>query len=370
MTRRPECGIGRTDFAGTRLLVTMILNIALVATGSARGAGSGKSEPPPPAEATGQVTAIPLPGAPADGLFLDYLAADRGRHRIWVPAGGTGNTVVIDTKTDELRRVENFPTTEVERRGQKRKIGPTAATVGDGYVYVGDRADSSVCAVDAATLERGDCVTLPSGLDGMAFVGKKKEVWVSMPRENSIAVLDVSAPKTPKLSGTIKLEGGPEGYAVDDGRGFFYTNLEDKDRTLRIDVSTRKVTATWLPECGEDGPRGLAIEPTGRFLMVACTDHVEVLDAGKDGKVLSKLDTGKGVDNLDYLPAKRSLYVAAGGAATLTVAHLDEKGMLRSIASIPTASGARNAVVAEDGTAYVVDGREGKILVVKPPKGN
>jgi DNA-binding beta-propeller fold protein YncE len=360
---------GRKGLARAWVSSAMVLSSILCAILPAAAAEGRRLEAPPKAASAGEVTSIALPGAPPDGVMLDYLAADRARHRVWVPAGGTGNTVVVDTKTLEIRRVENFPTAEVERRGQKRKVGPTAASVGDGFVYIGDRADSSICAVDAKTLARAGCVTLPSGIDGVAYVGKSKEVWVTTPRDNALVVLDVSSPAAPKISGTIKLEGGPEGYAVDDGRGFFYTNLEDKDRTLRIDVSTRKVVATWMPACGEEGPRGLALETAGQLLMVACTDHVEVLDAGKDGKILSKLDTGKGVDSFDYLPERRSLYVAAGGAATLTVAHLDEKGVLKSTASVATARGARNAVVDEDGVAYVADGPEGKILVVRPVKG-
>lgn len=323
-----------------------------------------------PKPATSEVTSLAIPGAPAEGVSLDYLAVDRPRHRVWVPAGGTGNAVVIDTKTQEIRKVGKFPTKEVERRGQKRLVGLSSATVGDGVVYVGNRADSSVCVVDAKTLERGACVTLPGSLDGLAFVARTKEVWATTPQDQTIVILDVSKPTSPKIAGSLKLEGAPEGYAVDDESGLFYTNLEDKDRTLRIDVATRKVTATWMPACGEDGPRGLAIEPKGQLLMVACTEHVVVLDAGKDGAILSKLDTGAGVDNIDYLPGQRSLYVAAGRAGTLTVAHLDEKGVLRSTASIPTAKGARNAVVTEDGVVYVADGPEGKILVVRPPHGN
>src|SRR5262249_35155406 len=35
------------------------------------------------------ITGVALPGAPPTGLFLDYLAIDRGRGRVWVPAGGT-----------------------------------------------------------------------------------------------------------------------------------------------------------------------------------------------------------------------------------------------------------------------------------------
>jgi DNA-binding beta-propeller fold protein YncE len=299
---------------------------------------------------------------------LDYLAVDRARHRVWVPAGGTGSADVIDTTSRELRRVEGFPTTEMERRGKKRMVGPSSATIGDGVVYVGNRGDSTVCAIDATTLARGGCATIPSMPDGLAFLAHAKEVWVTTPRDQSIVILDVTKPAAPKVAGSIKLEGDPEGYAVDDGRGRFYTNLEDKDRTLRIDIATHQVTATWMPECGEDGPKGLAIEPKGEWLMVACTDHVEVLSAATDGHILSKLDTGLGVDNFDYLPGQRSIYLAAAGAATLTVARLDQKGALQRMATTATAQGARNAVSTEDGTAYIADGPEGRILVV-PPAG-
>jgi len=340
---------------------------AMIVTGMlAFGASLAAQTQSQSASETQPASSISLPGAPPEGLFLDYLAVDRERHRVWVPAGGSGNTVVIDTKTHEVHTIGGFTTAEVERRGQKRKTGPTAASVGQGVVYIGNRGDSSICAVDASSLELGGCVTLESTPDGVAFVGKSKEVWVTTPRTSSIAILDVTQPKSPKLAGNITLEGSPEGYAVDDERGFFYTNLEDKDKTLRIDVSTRKVAATWEPSCGEEGPRGLALDPTGHLLMVACTDRVEVLAAGKDGRIVSKLGTGAGVDALDYLPALHSLYAAASGAATMTVAHVDKKGMLSGATTVATAKGARNAVVDEDGTAYVADGPEGKILIMRP----
>jgi hypothetical protein len=120
-----------------------------------------------------------------------------------------------------------------------------------------------------------------------------------------------------------------------------------------------------MPACGESGPKGLAIEPAEQLLAVACSDHVEALDAGKDGKILSKLETGPGVDNIDYVSSRRSLYAAAARAAKITTAHLDAKGELKETESQATATGARNAVATEDGVAYVADGPAGKILVVR-----
>jgi DNA-binding beta-propeller fold protein YncE len=312
------------------------------------------------------VTEIALPGAPLDGVSLDYLASDRGRHRVWVPAGGTGGVVVIDTETRKIHRIGGFPVAEVERNGRKRIVGPSSATVGSGFVYVGDRADSSVCAVNAKSLKRGGCVTLSSMPDGLAYVASTREVWVTAPRERAILVLDVSHPAQPRVAGRIALEGDPEGYAVDDAHGVFYTNYEDRDRTVRIAIPSRTVTATWEPACGEDGPRGLVLSADGRFLMVACPDHLESLAAASDGRILSTLPTGAGVDDLDYLPSRRAVYAAAAADAVLTVATLDEEGALHAAASLTTSQGARNAVVTDDGEAYVACGPKGKILIVRP----
>jgi hypothetical protein len=124
------------------------------------------------------------------------------------------------------------------------------------------------------------------------------------------------------------------------------------------------VISTWSPQCGEEGPRGLALDQARGFLLVACTDHVVALDAGHEGKLLSKVDTGEGVDNIDYLESRHELYVGAGKAARLTIASLDPAGILGSIAVIPTLAGARNGVVDAQGNAYLSDSTGGRILAI------
>ncbi len=322
-----------------------------------------------PAATEPAVRGLALPGAPAGGVFMDYIAYDRAHHRLWVPAGNTGSVDVVDTTNDKITQLADFPTAEIERRGTKRTVGPSSATVGDGVVFVGNRADHSVCGVDAATLKKGPCLKLDSMPDGLAYVAATKEVWATTPGDKTIAILDAADRTKLTAKARITLEGSPEGYAVDDGRGVFYTNLEDKDRTLAIDVRSRAVTKTWTPKCGEAGPRGLALDAKPNFLLVACTDHVNVLDAGHDGQVLSSLDTGAGIDNIDYVAGRHELFAAAGRAAKLTVARLDAQGKLTAVASVATATGARNAVATDEGVAYLTHSSEGKLLVVPPGKG-
>jgi DNA-binding beta-propeller fold protein YncE len=313
--------------------------------------------------------AIALPGAPSSGgVMLDYIAYDRGHRRVWIPAGNTGSVDVINVDTGDVARIEGFVTSEMERRGHKRTVGPSSATVGDGVVFVGNRGDSSVCAIDATTLQKGACVKLDSMPDGLAWVASAKEVWVTTPRDKSVTVLDARAPGALSVKTKMTFEGEPEGFVVDDERGLFYTNLEDKDRTLAIDIKSHQLAKTWLPACGEDGPKGLALDRGRNFLIVACADRVKVLDAGHDGKELSAVVTGDGVDNIDYLEARHAVYAGAARAAKLTVAVVDTVGKLTAEAVVPTATGARNAVVTDDGVAYLTDAPDGKILVVTPPR--
>ncbi len=332
--------------------------------------------PPPPAPTPAapagpaQLTAkaIPLPGATAP-VMVDYLTADRPRGRVWVPVGDTGTADVFDVATGTFTRVEGFKTAERDVRGKKRLVGPSSAGVSDAFAFIGNRATSEVCAVDAKTMKLGKCLKLASSPDGVTYVPSTKEVWVTTPRDHSLTVLDASKPDTLKVKAMVKIDGDPEGYAIDETRGLFFTNVEDKDKTLAIDLKTRAIKATYAPGCGTEGPRGLVVDVTRNFIVVACTDHLQVLDAGHDGALLGKLDTGAGVDNIDYLAGLGYVYAASGKAGKLSVVKLDDKGQLALVATAATAEGTRNTVADDAGNAYVLDGLGARLFVVPaPPK--
>ncbi len=335
------------------------------ATGPAGAAPSATSSAgATPAPVPAKMTTLALPGGGPDGIAMDYLLYNPRTNTVWVPAGNTAAVDVIDVATGKVSRVEGFATREVERRGVKRKVGPSAAALGDtGTVYIGNRGDSSVCAVDETKLTKGTCATLDNSPDGVAYVAKTREVWVTTPRDKSIRVLDGA---TLAQKAKIEFEGGPEGFAADNTRGRFYTNLEDKDVTLAIDLATRKVIATWKPACGEEGPRGLRLADAEGILLVACTGKLVSLDVAHDGAALGSLDVGEGIDDFDYSPADHRVYVGAARAAKLTVATLDAHGGLTQIATVPTKEGARNGVVSRDGHVYLANSKDSELVVVGP----
>jgi DNA-binding beta-propeller fold protein YncE len=306
--------------------------------------------------------AVALPAVRATAA-VDYIAYEPGRERVWVPIANTGSVDVFDIATRTFTRIDGFTTSELEVKGSKRTMGPSAVSIGDGFAYVGNRATQEVCSVSTSTLTIGMCLKLPSATDGVAYVASAKEVWVTTPRVQAIAVLDASKPDALVSKATVKLDGAPEGYALDDRRGLFFTNLEDRNKTVVIDIKSHKLRATWSLDCSSDGPRGIAADAKRAFLYVACTDQVLVLDSARNGAKLAMLDTGGGVDNVDWLEARQLLYVAAGKSAALTVAHVDDRGQLSVVARSATADGARNGVADASGNAYVVDRANARLLV-------
>jgi hypothetical protein len=96
------------------------------------------------------------------------------------------------------------------------------------------------------------------------------------------------------------------------------------------------------------------------------------MNVGGDGVVLSKVDTGDGVDDIHYESASHTLYVGAARAAEPAIVHADSTGKLTTVAQVPTQNGARNGVVVtKDGTIYLAHGggvRLPALVVVSPSK--
>jgi DNA-binding beta-propeller fold protein YncE len=161
---------------------------------------------------------ISLPGA-TGAVALDYFAYDPATGKLWVPASNTGSVDVIDQKTDAVSQVSGFKTGEIERRGRKVTLGPTAASIGDGVVYIGNRGDATLCVIDAKTLACGECVPLSTDYsitpDGVLYVAATKEVWITtrpvsssnVEAAKALQVFDASDPRHLKRKTKTPLDG-------------------------------------------------------------------------------------------------------------------------------------------------------------------
>jgi DNA-binding beta-propeller fold protein YncE len=316
-----------------------------------------------------------LPGA--NGIVtLDYFAFDRATGRLWVPAGNTASVDVIEGTS--IQRIEGFATAEIELHGKRGRLGPSSVSLGDGVVFVGNRADRKICALDAFTQKTLDCLAVAGPTDGWAaapdavvYVAATKELWVTRgfpplgiaSSDRALAIIDASNPSALRPKGTLPLDASAEGYAVDVARGLFYTSLEETGETIAIDVRTRTIRGRWRSGCKE--PHGLALERARGLVFVACDDRVVTLDAAHDGAVVDTIETGAGVDNIDYDDDAHLVYAAASDAATLTIARVDDAAHFHHVATVATARSARVVVAGANGAIFVADPLGGRILKIR-----
>ena len=71
--------------------------------------------------------------------------------------------------------------------------------------------------------------------------------------------------KTDEVVGTLALDAKPE-FAVADGKGHVYVNLEDKGAIASIDPQHLTVISVW-PLSGCEEPSGLALDAAGQRLI-------------------------------------------------------------------------------------------------------
>jgi hypothetical protein len=107
-------------------------------------------------------------------------------------------------------------------------------------------------------------------------------------------------------------------------------------------------------------PRGL--------LLIGCEDGTATaLDVDHDGRVLSTVKSGSGVDIIAYDAKRGHLYLPGDESATLAIIGVSPKGALSIVEVVPTAKDAHCVTTDEQGHAYVCDPQHGQLLVVPDP---
>jgi DNA-binding beta-propeller fold protein YncE len=152
---------------------------------------------------------------------------------------------------------------------------------------------------------------------------------------------------TGKVLGTLALDGGPE-FAVADGKGRMYVNIEDKALLVAFDARTLEINGRWpLAPC--QTPTGLGIDREHRRLFVGCRSKVMAVVDGDSGRVITTLPIDGGVDGIAFDPATAFAF-ASNGEGTVTVVHEDSPEKFTLVGTVPTKRGAKT--LALDATTH------------------
>ncbi len=267
--------------------------------------------------------------------FWDYLTYDPASHRLFITRG----THVMVVSTDSWKVVGDIPDTA--------GVHGVALAGGRGYTSNGREAMSTV--FDLATLKVQEKVKTDEGPDAIAYDPASGRVFTMNGRANTATAIDAKGGQAPV---SIPLGGRPE-FAVADGHGHLFVNLEDKSELVMVDTKKLAVKATWpLAPCQE--PSGLAIDVKHHRLFSGCRNKMMAVVDDQSGKVVATVPIGQGVDANRFDPATQ-LAFSSNGDGTLTVVHEDSPDKYTVVDNVETARGARTMELDETThTVYLV----------------
>lgn len=307
---------------------------------------------------------IRIPGGNA-GIGFDDIGFAAPLDRVTIPAGATGNLVLIDPATDALTVIPHVGA--ATNGGKGHREGTTSAMYAAGWLFASDHDPDEVVAIDPRTHAIVGRTPLESGPDYVRYVARSHEIWVTEPEKQQIQVFKLSVDPKPQLTPetVIPVPGGPESLEIDDARNRAYSNLW-KSKTVEMELTAHKVIAEWPNTCG--GSRGVALDGMNDHVFVACTEgKVVALAPEEHGKVLASAPAGAGIDIITYSPRLHHLYVPGARAATLTIFDVAPSGTLKAIAVHKTAEHAHCVTDDNAGHVFVCDPRGGAILEFDDP---
>jgi len=263
---------------------------------------------------------IPLPG---DGSW-DYLTADASARRLYV----THATRVHVLDLDSGRIVgEIAPTPGVHGVA-------LAPDLGCGFTSNG--ADATVTVFDLKTLTVIRRLTVNGTKpDAILYDPLTHRVFTFNGDSDNSSVFDGASGAA---IGNLELGGGPE-FAVSDGAGHCFVNLEEAAEVVRFDPQKLEVTARW-PLAPGGTATALAIDRADRRLFAGCRSKLLVVLDADTGAHVAELPIGGVVDAVAVDADRRLAFVSCGEGVVNVVTWTDATHY-RVAATIKTQPGAK-----------------------------
>jgi YVTN family beta-propeller protein len=269
----------------------------------------------------------------------DYLTMDSAAKRLYISR--SDRVLVLNTSDGSL--VATIPDT-----AGVHGIA-LAPDLGKGFTSNG-RADT-VSVFDLSSLKVTK--TIPAGghnPDAILYDKASKHLYTFNGRSLDVSVID---PIEGTLLATIPAGGKPE-FAVADGRGRIFVNIEDTSQLLVIDSRAAKRLATWpLPHC--DNPTGLALDAVHDRLFSVCSNGAMVVTDALSGRHIAEVPIGRGPDAATFDGERGLVFSSNGQDGTLSVIHEEDPDHYRAVATVSTQKSARTmALDAANHRVYLV----------------
>jgi YVTN family beta-propeller protein len=265
-----------------------------------------------------------LGAAPGGKEYWDYITFDPATRRLYVSHNTEVKVVNADTgaiigSISELKRVHGIA---------------LVSELGRGFLSDGG-ADEAVV-FDMKTLKVTGHIKTGGNPDCIIYDPTSKHIFTMNGKTNDASVID---PATTTVVATIPIGGRPE-YAVADGHGTIYDNVEDKSEVVAIDSMANTVKTQW-PIAPAEGATAIDLDVKHHRLFIGGRNKVQAIMNVENGKIIQTFPIGAGVDTNIFDPETGTLFVAVR-EGILHVFHEDTPDQFSVVESVKTEFGARN----------------------------
>ncbi|HZV87476.1 MAG TPA: YncE family protein [Candidatus Binatus sp.] len=304
----------RKSFAALAVLGPLSVAVILCA-----GLMSRAAAPAPGPSGYHVVKTVPIPGDEG----WDYLTVDADARRVYISHGShvvvmNADTYAVEGDVPDTQGVHGIA---------------LAPDLGRGFVSAG-RANTAVI-FDIKSLKTLGTVKTDANPDAIVYDSVTKRVFTLIGRgQNTTAINGADG----TVAGTLALGGKPE-FAVADGKGSIFVNIEDKNELVQFDAQKITETHRWpLAPC--KSPSGLAMDLKNRRLFAVCDEKVMAVVNADTGKVVASPAICDGPDAAGFDPATGYAFASCGDG-NLTVIHEDSPDKYTVVENVPTKRSAR-----------------------------
>jgi YVTN family beta-propeller protein len=281
----------------------------------------------------------------------DYLTVDSAARRLYV--SHATRVVVIDL--DKKAVVGEIPDTN--------GVHGIAIVPELGRGFTSNGRDNNVTVFDLKTLKAIAQVKTGTNPDAIIYDPASRRVFAFNGRSNDATAIDAASGN---VAGTVAVGGKPE-FAVADGKGTVYVNIEDKSEIVAMDSNKLTVKARWPLAPGEE-PSGLAMDRKTRRLFAVCSNKKMIVMNADNGHVVADLPIGGGTDAAAFDPETK-LAFSSNGTGTLTVVHEDSADKYSVVENVTTQRGARTmALDPKTHTVYLATAQFGPPPAATPDR--
>jgi YVTN family beta-propeller protein len=257
---------------------------------------------------------IPIPGQGG----WDYLTVDEGARRLYVSHGTRVEVLDVDSGAI-VGKVEKTP-----------GVHGIAIAPEFGRGFVSNGQSSTVTIFDLKTLKTIAEVRVGKKPDAIIYDPATSRVFAFNGDGNSATAIQGA---DGKVAGTVDLGDGPE-FAVADGSGYVYNNIEDASLVLKINARSLKVEQRWATAPCE-APSSIAMDRPNRRLFIGCRSKVMAVMNADTGQVITTLPIGDHVDATAFDPESRLIF-NSNGEGTITLIHEDSPDKYSIVETVKT----------------------------------